>query len=183
MGITDTIGLLGGIAGLFALGIEGYTMWQKRKPQLSLFTPFSFTGYHQESSQHTIFVLVRIANSSDRVAHLYLETLRAEILFKDRWYPVSVPSFRKDANMSFDLHEDVQHHAGIKSFQFFNKFDEAVVSLDYPYSCYIGMYCHSVEAINNAERLRLMIHDCNLTQYTIESDILKNDPEHWQAKK
>jgi hypothetical protein len=177
MGVADTIGLIGGLAGLLALGIEGYGLWKRRQPQLTLFTPYFITG-DTEDKRRVLFVLVRISNSSERVANLYLETTSAEILFKGRWYPVTIPSFPKDAPMNFDLDNEVQWHAGLKSFEFFNKFDEAVISLDYPYSRYLAFHSHQREAINNPERLRLILRDCNLNKYVVESEILRNDPEH-----
>lgn len=183
MDIADLIGIVGGIAGLVALGIEGYNLWKKRSPQLKIFAPYSFTGDNAGTGERMLFVLIRIANSSERVAHLYLETTSAEILYRNRWYPVGVVSFAKDAQMNFDLPENVQVHAGIKSFKFFDKFDSAVVSLDNPYSRYVGLRSHSAEALNNAERIRFVIYDCNLQKYIVETEILKNDPEHIGEKK
>ena len=178
MGTSNWVGILGGLAGLLALAIEGYGYWKKRKPQLALFVPYHFTGDEAQSKQRILFALVRISNASERAAHLYLETLRAEVLFKGRWYQMSVPSFAPKANMEFDLPEPIQHHAGVKYFQFFNKFDAAVITLDNPYSRYIGMTCLDRGVVEKAERLRIEVKDCNLTRYIIEADILSNDPEH-----
>jgi hypothetical protein len=178
MAIADWVGILGGVAGLLALGIEGYDHWKKRKPQLTLFIPYHFTGDEAQSKQRMLFALARISNTSERTAHLYLETLRAEVLFKGRWYQMSVPSFAPEANLQFDLPEPIQHHAGVKYFKFFNKFDATVISLDKPYSIFIGMTCLDRGVVDNAERLRIEVKDCNLSKYTIEADILRNDPEH-----
>jgi hypothetical protein len=178
MNVSDWVGVLGGLAGLLALGVEGYALWLKRRPELILFVPYHFTGDHAQSKQRMLFALIRISNTSERVAHLYLETLRAEVLFKGCWYPMSVVSFSPKSNMEFDLPEPIQHHAGIKYFNFFNKFDPAVVSLDSPYSRYLGMTCPDRGVLENAERLRIEFKDCNLHHYIIEADILKNDPEH-----
>ena len=172
------IGLVGGISGLLALVIQGYYLWLKRKPSLSLFAPYHFQGDHAESKQRMLFTLIRVSNTSERAAHLYLETLRAEVLFKGRWYQMSVISFVPSADMKFDLPEPIQHAAGIKYFKFFHKFDSAVVTLDNPYSRYLGLTCSERGVVDNAERLRIEVKDCNLDLYKIEADILKNDPEH-----
>lgn len=178
MNIADFVGIIGGIAGLGALSIEGVSIWRRRKPKLTLFAPYNFTGNNSENNARLLFVLIRISNSSERIANLFLETTRAEVLYRGVWYPVAVPSFQKNTEIRFDIPDEIQHIAGIKNFQFFNKFDEAVISFDRPYSRYIGMYSDSVDTINNAERVRLVIHDCNLRKYVIEGDIRKNDPEH-----
>ncbi|WP_288650142.1 hypothetical protein [Pseudomonas sp. UBA5568] len=110
------VGVIGGLAGMAALAIEGYGLWNKRKPRLKIFAPYSFTG--DADKEKMLFVLVRIANTSERAAHLYLETTTAEILYKGRWYPVGVVSFAKDVKLNFDLPENIQYHAGVKSFEF-----------------------------------------------------------------
>jgi hypothetical protein len=178
MSPADWIGVIGGAAGLVALAVQGYVLWLKRKPALILFVPYHFTGDEPNSKHRLLFALVRISNTSERPAHLYLETLRAEVLFKGRWYQMSVPSFAPQATMQFDLPEPVQYYAGIKYFKFFNKFDSAVIPLDLPYSRYLGLAFHDPSVVNNAERLRLEVKDCNMIKYVIEADILKNDPEH-----
>lgn len=178
MNVVNWIGLIGGAAGLIALGLEGYRLWMKRRPSLTLFVPYHFTGDDASSRQRMLFALVRISNHSERTAYLYLETLRAEVKFKGRWYPMSVPSFPPSVTFHCDLPETIQHHAGVKYIRFFNKFDPAVIALDKPFSRYFGMTCHDRVAVENAERLRLEVKDCNLVRYIIEADIQKNDPEH-----
>ena len=108
MSNADLIGILGGVAGLVALLVQGYTLWQKRKPALVLFVPYHFTGDEAQSNQRILFALIRLANTSERPAHLYLETLRAEVRYKGRWYQMSVPSFAPQAQMQFDLPEHIQ---------------------------------------------------------------------------
>jgi hypothetical protein len=178
MSPADWVGVIGGIAGFAALAVQGYALWLKRRPALNLFVPYHFTGDEPNSKQRVLFALVRISNTSERPAHLYLETLRAEVLFKGRWYQMSVLSFAPHADMHFDLPEPVQHYAGLKYFKLFNKFDGAVIPLDHPYSRYLGLAFHDPSVVNNAERLRFEVKDCNLVKYTVEADILKNDPEH-----
>lgn len=177
MNLSDTIGIVGGLAGLLALGIEAYSLWKRRSPNLTMFTPYYFSG-EAPDNKRILFVLVRISNSSERIANLYLETATAEILYKGRWYPVIIPNFAKGISVDFDLPEAFKHHAGIGSFDFFNKFDEANVSIDYPYSRYMGFHSHQTNAIDAPERLRLTLRDCNLKKIVVESEILKNDPEH-----
>ena len=174
----DVIGIIGGIAGFTALAVQGYLMWQKRKPDLKLFVPYNFSGDHAGSGQRMMFCLVRISNLSERPAYLYLETLKAEVLYKNRWHPVEVPSFSEQVNMSFDLPEQVQFHTGVKQIPFFNKFSSPVISLDNPYSRYFAVTCHDRGAMEQGERLRLEFKDCNFTKHVLEADILKNDPEH-----
>lgn len=174
----DVIGIIGGIAGFTALAVQAYLMWQKRKPDLKLFVPYNFSGDHAESGQRMMFCLVRIPNLSERPAYVYFETLKAEVLFRNRWHPVEVPSFAEQANMSFDLPEPVQFHTGVKQIPFFNKFSSPVISLDNPYSRYFAVTCHDRGAMEHGERLRLEFKDCNLTKHVLVADILKNDPEH-----
>ncbi|MCC5879712.1 MAG: hypothetical protein JJU03_07450 [Idiomarina sp.] len=178
MQLADLLGIIGGLAGLLALAVQGYLIWQKRKPDLKLFVPYNFSGDHTESGQRMMFCLVRISNLSERPAYVYFETLKAEVLYKNRWHPVEVPSFSQQANMDFDLPEAVQFHTGVKQIPFFNKFSSPVISLDNPYSRYFAVTCHDRGAIDHGERLRLEFKDCNLTKHVLEAEILKNDPEH-----
>lgn len=174
----DVIGVIGGLAGFAALAIQGYTTWQKRKPDLKLFVPYNFSGDNAQSGQRMKFCLVRISNLSERPAYCYFETLKAEVLYKNRWHPVEVPSFPEDAKMSFDLPEAIQFHAGVKQIPFFNKFISPVISLDNPFSRYLAVTCHDRGAMEHGEKLRIEFKDCNLTKHVLEADILKNDPEH-----
>lgn len=178
MSPVDVIGIIGGLAGFVALAIQGYLMWQKRKPDLKLFVPYHFSGDISESGQRMMFCLVRISNLSERPAYVYFETLKAEVLYRNRWHPVEIPSFADGANVNFDLHEDIQFHAGVKQIPFFNKFSSPVISLDNPYAKYFALTCHDRAAMDHGERLRLEFKDCNLTKHVLEADILKNDPEH-----
>jgi hypothetical protein len=178
MSPADWVGVIGGISGFAALAVQGYTLWLKRRPALNLFVPYHFSTSDLNSKQRVLFALVRISNTSERPAYLYLETLRAEVLFKGRWYQMCVRNFPPQAPLQFDLPERIQHHAGVKYFKVFHKFDSALISLDRPYSTYVGLTFHDPNVVNNADRLRLEVKDCNLVKYTIEADILKNDPEH-----
>jgi hypothetical protein len=180
MDVTFWTGVLGigGIAGIAALGFQSYDLWSRRVPNLKLFVPYNFKGTHSESKDRFIFALVRISNSSYREAFIYLETLRAEVLFKKRWYQMSVPSFPANHGAQFDLPEEVQHYAGVKYISFFNKFDSPVISLDKPYSRYIGLYCSNPNIVEGAEKLKLEFKDCNLRRYTLIADIVNNDPEY-----
>ena len=174
----DLIGLVGGLAGVLALLIEGYNHWKKRNPNFVLFAPYHFTGTDATTRQRMLFVLVRVANTSERVAHLYLETLRAEVFYEKRWYPMSVINIPENAPVAVDLPVHIQQHAGVNQIKFFNKFDPAVVSVDHPYSRYLIMMCANPNVAENAERLRLEFKDCNLMRYVLEAEILPNDPEH-----
>jgi len=178
MQAADVIGMIGGFAGLAALAVQAYLLWQKRKPDLKLFVPYHFSGDHAESGQRMMFCLVRISNLSERSAYIYFETLKAEVLYRGRWHPVDVPSFPESASMQFDLPENVQFHAGVKQIPFFNKFSSPVISLDQPYSKYFAVTCHDRGAMEYGEKLRLEFKDCNLERHVLEAEILKNDPEH-----
>lgn len=169
---------VGGFAGFAALGFQAYDLWSRRAPKLKLFVPYNFKGTDSGTQSRFMFALVRISNSSYREAFIYFETLRAEILFRKRWYQMTVPSIPPDHAMTFDLPEQVQHYAGVKYILFFNKFDSPVIALDKPYSRYMGMYCSNSNVVEGAEKLRLQFKDCNLRRYTLIADILKNDPEY-----
>jgi hypothetical protein len=175
---SDFIGVVGGVAGFIALAVQGYALWQKRKPELKLFVPYNFSGDLAGSGSRVKFCLVRISNLSERPAYVYFETLKAEILYKNRWHPVEVPSFADNTKMEFDLPDDVQFHTGVKQFPFFNKFSSPVISLDKPYSRYFAAICHDREAMEHGEKLRIQFKDCNLISHTLEADILKNDPQN-----
>lgn len=179
--MTELIALIGGLAGLIALVVQGFQLYMKRSPSLKLFVPYHFTGSASHNNQRLLFCLTRISNLSERAAFIYLETLRAEVLFKGRWYQMSVWSIPKGKNLETDIPEHIQHEAGIKYIDPFNKFSNPVISLDKPYASYIPITSTEQAVVEGAERLRLEMRDCNLKKYIIEAEILKNDPEHSQA--
>jgi hypothetical protein len=172
----DLIGILGGLAGLVALIVQGYILWQKRKPDLRLFVPYHFSADRPDSDGRLLFCLIRISNLSERPAFIYFETVKAEILYRKCWHTASVPNFPEDSKFTFDLPEQTQHHAGVKQFKFFNKFSNNVISLDNPYSRYFALTYPDRNIIENAEKLRLAFKDCNLKKHVLEAEILKNDP-------
>lgn len=175
MEIADFIGVVGGLAGMGALCIEGVSLWRKRIPRLTMFIPYHGGGQNT-AGQEVMFLLVRISNSSERIAHMYLETLSAELLHKRKWHQAIVPSYRKDVTLSFDLDLEIQHQSGIRSFEPFNKFDKAIITMDEPYCRYISLYCDMGAELREAEELRITVYDCNLRKYKIKGKILKQDP-------
>lgn len=176
--IGGLIGLIGGLAGLIALIIQGVQLWKRRYPRLKLFVPYHFTGSASHNQQRVLFCLVRISNLSERPAFIYLETLRAEVLFKGRWYQMSVISFPKDKPLETDFPEHILYEAGLKDVQHFNKFSGPVISLDNPYSSYIPITYSEHAVVEGAERLRLEFKDCNLKKYVIDAEVLDNDPQN-----
>jgi hypothetical protein len=169
---------VGGVAGFAALEFQAYDLYSKRVPKLKLFVPYNFKATEERSRTRLLFALERISNSTYREAFICFETLRAEVLFRNRWYQMSVPSIPPDHGMGFDLPEQLQHYAGMKYILFFNKFDSPVIALDKPYSRYMALYCSNSDVIEGAEKLRLQFKDCNLRRYTLIADILQNDPEY-----
>lgn len=173
MSTTDTIAIIGGVSGLVALAVQGIQLWRNRTPSLKLFVPYHFTGSASHNNQRVLFCLARISNLSERPAFIYLETLRAEVLFKGRWYQMSVWNIPKDKVLETDFPEHIQHEAGIKNVDPFNKFSSPVISLDNPYSSYIPITSSEQAVVEGAERLRLEFKDCNLKKFVIETEILK----------
>lgn len=176
--VTNLIAVIGGLAGFTAFVIQGIQLWKNRSPSLRLFIPYHFTGSASENNQRFLFCLVRISNLSERPAFIYLETLRAEVLFKGRWYQMSVISFPKDKQLETDFPDHLIYYSGLKDVQHFNKFSGPIISLDNPYSSYIPITYSESNVVEGAERLRLEFKDCNLEKYVIESDILDNDPQN-----
>lgn len=178
MNISEAIGLVGGLSGLLALGMQGVKMWSNRSPDLRLFVPYHFTGSASHNQQRVLFCLSRISNLSGRPAFIYLETLRAEVLYKGRWYQMTVLNMPKGKSLETDFPEHIRHEAGIKYVEPFCKFDNPVIALNKPYSVYIPVTCTEQVVVENGERIRLEFKDCNLKKFIIETEILKNDPEH-----
>ncbi len=178
MSLSEVTALIGGLAGFTALAVQGIHLWKNRNPSLKMFVPYHFTGSASHNNQRLLFCLVRISNLSDRPAFVYLETLRAEVLFKKRWYQMSVWNFPKGQSLQTDIPEPIQHDAGIKDVPPLNKFSSPVISLDNPYSAYIPITCSEQAVVEGGERLKLEFKDCNLKTYVIEAEIIKNDPQH-----
>jgi len=176
--IPNSIAVIGGLAGFTAFIIQVIQLWKNRSPSLRLFIPYHFTGSASHNNQRVLFCLIRISNLSERPAFIYLETLRAEILFKERWYQMSVISFPKDQQLQTDLPENVQYEAGLRDIKHFNRFSGPVISLDSPYSVYIPMTFLDQVVVEKGERLKLEFKDCNLKKYIIEAEISKNAPEY-----
>jgi hypothetical protein len=123
-----------------------------------------------------LFVLVRISNTSERPAYLYLDTLHADALFSGEWHNVQVVSFPKDVLVNTDLPEVARLHAGIEYIKAFNRFDDAVVSLDTPFSRYLPITSGEAELTIVPKRIRIHVRDCNLVAYTLEAEIPASAP-------
>lgn len=177
--IALSLSLLGALSGVLALVINGYNYWIKRRPRLRLFVSYHFTGNTGNTGtpqRLVLFALVRIGNTSERPAHLYLETMRAKILFEECWYPAEIMACETDT-LCTDFSDVEQRHIGLKSsIKPFDKFDPAVVSLDNPYARFVPITCANGHVLNKAERLRLEVKDSSLKCHIIEADILRKDP-------
>ena len=178
MDLANWTGFLGGVAGLAALVMQGYDVWKRRRPVLRLWVPFCFVGTHASSKQRVLFALIRISNTSERPAYLYLETLRAHVYLTGGWHEVGVLAFPGDTLVNTDLPETARLHAGIEYIKAFSRFDNAVVSLDTPFSRYLGLTSADAELTAAPGRLRVSVKDCNLVAYELEADIQASEPPH-----
>ncbi len=174
--IANWVGLIGGISGLVALGLQLYELQKNRKPQLKLFIPYHFTGTQHETKYRTLFLLLRISNSTNADAFLYLETLRVELLYKGIWYQVTTLDIGEEIQTDFP--EVIQHLSGVKYVKGFNKFKSPAISRNNPFSTYLPVTFPDMAVIENAEEVRITVKDCHLEKYTLQSKIILNDPQH-----
>lgn len=170
----DLIGILGGLAGVLALVIQGYTMWRNRLPKLVMFVSNVITG--ELNNQRHLILMIRIANTSERPAYMYLETLYAEVLFNGRWHHAPTLIFPPGAKLHFDLSAEHQQQSGVKEIKFIEKFEDALITLDRPYSRYLPLAPQKVTHLEQVTRLRIKLKDCNLHEHVVEADLPKHGP-------
>jgi hypothetical protein len=176
MTTSDLIGILGGVAGILALVNQGYTMWQNRLPKLVMFIPFAIIG--DQAKERHLILLVRLANTSERPANMYLETLHSEVFSDGQWHHAPIVIFAANAKISFDLPPEIQRQSGVKDIKFFEIFDNALITLDHPYSRYLVLSPKNVPILEKVERLRIKLRDCNLHEHVVEAEV-QRDRKKW----
>jgi hypothetical protein len=166
--IADIIGILGGVTGLVALAVQGYTMWQNRRPKLVMFISNVLIGYLNK--QPNLIVLIRLANTSTRPAFMYLDTLYAEVLCNGRWHPAPALIFPPGAKMNFDLPAESQQRSGVHAIKPLEIFEDALITLDHPYSRLIPLNPQGVSHLEKVTRLRIKLKDSSLHEHQVEAD-------------
>lgn len=173
--IAVVVGVIGGI----------WSLWDRiinRKPILKLFTPYYFSCKDGVSMQPVLMILVRISNSSQKSAFLYLETMSIEVMSNGKWYKTKRLNTEQTTPLKTDFSEAEKVRFGINDVKYLNRFGCTVVSYDNPLSGYVPVAHEEESVLTNIDKIRIKVTDCHFKSYEMEVDLKEQqrnyDPDY-----
>ena len=156
--IGGTAGIIGCIAGLLAL----YDRFWHRKPRLSIFAPYHFSGRDAVSGQPIYAIFLRIANNAKESAFLYLETMAVEIYSGNQWHKARrleiEPSIKE---ITTDLPEHQQVTFGLAEAPFLSKFGSTLITFEQPLCGYIVVGYPDLKVLRGISKIKISVEDCH----------------------
>jgi hypothetical protein len=164
------LGILGGLLSL-------RDRWQNRKPHLQLFAPYLFWGTDVANKRRFLFLYLRIANSSQKNAYLYLETMSVMLKINGIWYRTY---FSDQEIKRTDFSDAEKLHFGIGKARVINRFEDNIITFDKPLCGYV-ILGHANDAIFDGaiEKVKIEVEDCHHEKSALYADLeeqLKKDP-------
>lgn len=169
--VTIIIGVIGGIWSLF-------DKWENRRPNLSLFAPYTFTCRDAKSNRPHLFILAMISNSSKQNAFLYLMTMDIEGYSGEKWHKLQRADTDSATPLETDLSDSDKVRFGVNDVKYLNKFGDCIVRYDKPLTGYIPVNHENESVLKGIEKLRINVKDCQFRLYTLEVDLKEQRRKH-----
>lgn len=173
--ISPWTGFLGGLAGLLVLGLELFRLWRDRKPRLRLFTPDWFVGFDAVHKKPVLNVLLRISNSSSRIAFLYLETMQVEIQILREWKQREVLETSHVEKISTDFPKEKGAALGLSHIGYLNRWKAPAVSSEAPLSGYVAMDYDAGWKACDLSGIRINVEDCHRRKHRLSAKLGKEE--------
>lgn len=172
-------GIIGCIAGLVAL----YDKFWQRRPRLTIFAPFHFTGLESGSHRPVLNVFLRIANKTQASTFLYLETMVVKVFFQGQWHKTCRLDMKPEIVPKTDLPEWQSVVFGVGEASYLSKFGNSFVTFEHPLCGYIIVTHDNRDILRKCSKLRISIEDCHSRLHTMTIDFEKQslrDPDRLQ---
>ena len=178
------IGVILGLIGIAGGYLTLIDKWKNRKPKLNLFVPYNWSGVDTGANKRFLNLYLRISNSSNKSAFLYLETLYVEVKINGKWFPTE---FFEVELKGTDFPEAEKERFGIGKVEFLKRFNENVVTYDKPLCGYISVTCNKDSIFESSiEAIKVEVYDCHERRYILHVDLnkqLEKDPYRKYEKK
>lgn len=174
------VGIIAGLVGVVGGWITLYDKWRNRKPKLSLWVPYNWTGEDIGAQKRFLALYLRISNTSNKEAYLYLETMSVSLKIKNNWYRVYLSDLPYEGIKETDFPERELRHFGIGKVKFLNRFEDNIVTFEKPLCGYVVVGYKDDSIFNESiDMIRLEVEDCHRKKHILYTDLekqLESDP-------